>query len=93
MQSLDEILLDIESKTEQLLRKLKELGMENELLQKENRQLKQDISANSKADLFSSSAAEKETSSKTQYDLTEIRDELELCIAEVKTCMQLVDKD
>lgn len=91
MQSLDEILLDIESKTEQLLRKLKELGIENELLQRENRQLKQDISKSSKVDLFSKGETNDESSSKIQLDLKEIKSELEECIAEVQSCMQLVD--
>jgi len=91
MQSFDEILLHIESRTEQLVRKLKELSMDNEKLQTENNQLKQDILANKEVNLFSTSVSEDvNVSPETQDNIVTIKQELDHCIQDVKDCLALV---
>ncbi len=92
MQSLDEILTDITSKVERLIRKLAEQGIDNELLQKENRQLKQNILAKGKVDLFSNSI-EKKASSENQNEISKRKQELDNCIKEVKACIKLADEE
>jgi len=91
MQSLDEILTDIHSKTKMLVRKLTELSIENTELKKENTQLKQEILANSKVDLFndtvSDTAGSLDIGSTSKKD---IQAELSKCIEEVKACIDLV---
>lgn len=90
MQSIDEILIDITSRTEGLIRKLKELRMENEILKKENRQLKQEVLAKKEVDLFSSKAVDiKELPIEAQDKLSSIRKEVDECIQEVKDCIVL----
>jgi len=93
MQSIDEILTDITSRTQGLIRKLEELSIENELLQKENRQLKQDILAKGEVNLFSSSNQRPTKQSEASSKKTEtIQQQVKECIEEVQACMALVQK-
>lgn len=93
MQALDEIIEGIMSKAEQLVRKLKELSIENEKLQLENRQLKQDLRTNREVDLFSNNAQNVKSSSETQIEIAKMKQELNQCIKEVKSCLELIDDE
>lgn len=92
MQSFDEILTDIHSKTKSLVRKLKELSIENNTLKQENTQLKQEILAKGKVDLFDTTVSEStNTTRQSSASNEDIREELSKCIAEVKACIDLVE--
>jgi|GEM_PF-3384942 len=92
MQSIDEILSDITSRTQGLIRKLNELRIENELLQKENRQLKQDILAKGEVNLFSGTTADSSKAAVNGSSQVEtLKQQVDECLQEVKACMSLVE--
>lgn len=86
MQSLDELLTDITSKTETLLRKLSEVQADNEKLLLENNKLKQELTECKNVDLFSTKPTEDTTA-----DVVQMKQDIESCIREVKQCISLLN--